>query len=67
MLLYLFLDGEVYDIDKIIGGEEIIFFIIFYVDFILNWLIDCCYKVIDKFLIWEGIVYYLNLIKILIY
>ena len=65
LLLYLSLDGEVHDIDKTTGGEEITFFTISYADFILNWLTDCRHKVIDKFLIREGIAHYLNLIKIL--
>ena len=65
LLLYLSLDGEVHDIDKTTGGEEITFFTISYADFILNWLTDCRHKVIDKSLIREGIAHYLNLIKIL--
>lgn len=64
-MLYLSLDGEVHDIDKTTGGEEITFFTISYADFILNWLTDCRHKVIDKSLIREGIAHYLNLIKIL--
>lgn len=65
LLLYLSLDGEVHDIDKTTGGEEITFFTISYADFILNWLTDCRHKAIDKSLIREGIAHYLNLIKIL--
>ncbi len=65
LLLYLSLDGEVHDMDKTTGGEEITFYTISYADFILNWLTDCRHKAIDKPLIREGIAHYLNLIKIL--
>lgn len=65
LLLYLSLDGEVYDMDKTTSGEEITFFTISYANFILNWLTDCRHKAIDKPLIREGIAHYLNLIKIL--
>lgn len=65
LLLYLSLDGEVHDMDKTTGGEEITFYTISYADFILNWLTYCRHKAIDKPLIREGIAHYLNLIKIL--
>lgn len=65
MLLYLSLDGEVHDIDKTTGGEDIDFFTISYDEFILNWLEDCCKIAHDKPIIREGIKHYRNLIKIL--
>lgn len=65
MLLYLSLDGEVHDIEKTTGGEDIDFFTISYDEFILNWLEDCCKIAHDKPMIREGIRHYRNLIKIL--
>ena len=65
MLLYLSLDGEVHDIEKTTGGEDIDFFTISYDEFILNWLEDCCKIAHDKPMIHEGIRHYRNLIKIL--
>ena len=65
LLLYLSLDGEVHDMDKTIGGEEITFFTISYAHFILNWLTDCRHMAMDKPLMREGIAHYLNIIKIL--
>ncbi|WP_304201182.1 PD-(D/E)XK nuclease family protein [Phocaeicola plebeius] len=65
MLLYLSLDGEVHDLEKTTGGENINFFTISYGDFILNWLEDCGRIAHDKPMISEGIRQYKNLIKIL--
>lgn len=65
MLLYLSLDGEVHDIEKTTGGEDIDFFTISYDEFILDWLEDCCKIAHDKPMIREGIRHYRNLIKIL--
>lgn len=65
MLLYLSLDGEVHDIEKTAGGEDIDFFTISYDEFILNWLEDCCKIAHDQPIIREGIRHYRNLIKIL--
>lgn len=65
MLLYLSLDGEVHDLNKTTGGENIDFFTISYGDFILDWLEDCCRIAHDKPMISEGIRHYRNLIKIL--
>lgn len=69
LLLYLSLYGEVNDIEKTTGNNQIKegkdFFTISYSEFILNWLEECRSKAIDKPLIREGVTHYRNLIKIL--
>lgn len=69
LLLYLSLYGEINDLEKTTGNNQIKegedFFTISYSEFILNWLEECRTKAIDKPLIREGITHYRNLIKIL--
>lgn len=69
VLLYLSLYGDVSDIEKTTGNNQIKdgkdFFTISYSEFILNWLEECRVKAIDKPLIREGITHYRNLIRIL--